>query len=89
MDQLDDSQLVKQSYISFIEEMFNNKMVFKGALAFQEIVMQRYETFYLQLYADYSLHQKKVSDGAVNYANGFFEDTEAYVELAKKFAKVS
>ena len=85
LEQLDDSLLDKQSYIKHIQQRQADKDFFKAALDYQEILRQRYQTFYLQLYADFILNQKKVSDGSFKMAHDFQEDMTAYSILAKRF----
>ena len=75
LDQIDDSLLVKETYIKFLEQTIEDKNYFKAALAYQEIVKQRYHTFFLELYAEYWLHDKRVSDGAVRITDSFADDT--------------
>lgn len=50
---------------------------------FQEVVKQRYQTFFLEFYADYDLNQKKVSDGAFKMAHDLHEDITIYSKLGQ------
>lgn len=55
---------------------------------YQEVVKQRYQTFFLEFFADYDMNQKKVSDGAFKMAHDFHEDISAYATLAKTLPKL-
>jgi hypothetical protein len=47
LEQLDDTLLENRKYLEFFEENIKDKDFFKTALAYQEVVEQSYETYYL------------------------------------------
>jgi hypothetical protein len=47
LEQIDDSLLESKKFIEFFETNVKNKDFFKAALAYQEVVKQSYQTFYL------------------------------------------
>jgi hypothetical protein len=87
LEQMDDSLLGNKKYIAFFEQNIKNKDFFKTGLAYQEVVKQSYQTFFLQLYADLDLNQGKVSDGAFKMAHDFQSDIAVYTKFAARYAK--
>ena len=85
LDQIEDSQLEDQSYSHFIHKNIKEKNYFKAALAFQEISEQRYQTFYLQMYAESIFHAGKTSDNSIKVIKEFDDDIKKYSVLAKKY----
>jgi hypothetical protein len=86
LEQIDDSLLDNKKYLQFFEMNVKNKDFFKTALAYQEVVKQSYQTFYLQFHADFELNQGKVSDGAFKMAHDFQSDIETYSKFAMKYS---
>jgi hypothetical protein len=85
LDQIEDSQLDDTSYTFFIQKQIKDKNYFKAALAYQEIVQQRYQTFYLQMFAESQLHNGRTSDNAVKIIKEFDDDIKKYAKLAQQY----
>lgn len=83
IEQIDDSLLEKQRYIDMISQNIQDNDLFKAAMNFQEVVKQKYQTFFLEFYADYDLNQNRVSDGAFKMAHDLHEDIDFFSKMAQ------
>lgn len=72
-----------------IAQNVQEKDLFKASMNYQEVVKQRYQTFFLEFYADYDLNQKRVSDAAFKMAHDLHEDMIMYSKLAEGAPKVT
>ena len=72
-----------------ISQNVQDKDLFKAAMNWQEVVRQRYMTFFLEFYADFDLNQKRVSDGGFKMAHDLHTDIDMYSKLAQGAPKSS
>ena len=89
IDQIDDSVIDMSLYSRVVTHNIKEKDFFKAALEYQESVKERYEIFFLQLFADFDLNQQKVSEGVSKMAIDLEKDILAFSKLAKTIPKHS
>jgi hypothetical protein len=84
LEEITDSIPSREKFFGLLEKNVQKKDEFLAVMNFQEIVRQKYQLYYLYMYADYELNQHSVSDNAYKMTKEFKKDMEFYNQLGQE-----